>query len=162
MVKTVVSRIGLDEYFLKLSFVVAERSTCRRHHVGAIVVRDKYLLATGYNGAPKGFDDCLKLGCLRDELHILSGKNRELCRAVHAEENVVAQASVHGASLVGSTIYCTHTPCTTCAKLLVNCGARRFVSCIEYDDDAYKAVFKLADIIVDILDSPLNVITMLK
>ena len=112
------TRPDIDEYFLKIASVVAERSTCRRHHVGAVAVRNKRILATGYNGAPSGLKDCLELGCLRDELNIPSGTRQEICRGIHAEQNVIIQAGLHGVSLEGSTIYATHTPCVLCAKML--------------------------------------------
>ena len=95
------TRIGIDHYFLKIASVVAERSTCRRHRVGAVAVRDKLILATGYNGAPSGMRDCLDLGCLRDELKIPSGTKQEVCRGVHAEQNAIIQASLNGVSLEG-------------------------------------------------------------
>jgi len=117
-------RPEVDEYFLKVAAVVAERSTCRRHHIGAVAVKDKHILATGYNGAPSGFKDCLELGCLRDELGIPSGTRQEICRAVHAEQNVIIQAALHGVSLEGATVYATHTPCILCAKMLVNAGIK--------------------------------------
>ena len=135
-------RIDIDEYFLKIASVVAERATCRRHRIGAIAVKDKQILTTGYNGAPSGRKDCLELGCLRDELHIPSGEKHEICRAVHAEQNVIIQAALHGISLEGSTIYCTHTPCRICAKMLVNARIKRFVTFGEYSDDSYADLFK--------------------
>jgi dCMP deaminase len=135
-------RIDTDEYFLKMASVVAERATCRRHRIGAIAVKDKHILTTGYNGAPSGRKDCLELGCLRDELHIPSGEKHEICRAVHAEQNVIIQAALHGVSLEGSTIYCTHTPCRICAKMLVNARIKRFVTYGEYNDDSYADLFK--------------------
>jgi dCMP deaminase len=135
-------RIDTDEYFLKIASVVAERSTCRRHHIGAVAVRDKHILATGYNGAASGRKDCLELGCLRDELHIRSGEKHEICRAIHAEQNVIIQAALHGVSLEGSTIYSTHTPCRICAKMLVNARIKRFVTFGEYNDDSYADLFK--------------------
>ncbi len=135
-------RIDTDRYFLKIASVVAERATCRRHHIGAVAVRDKHILATGYNGAPSGRKDCLELGCLRDELHIPSGKNHEICRGIHAEQNVIIQASLHGVSLEGSTIYSTHTPCRICAKMLVNARINRFVTFGEYNDNSYADLFK--------------------
>ena len=110
-------RPDIDEYFLKVAAVVAERSTCRRHHVGAVAVADKHILATGYNGAPAGLADCLELGCLRDEQGIPSGTRHEICRAIHAEQNVIIQAALHGVSIGGATVYCTHTPCILCAKM---------------------------------------------
>jgi dCMP deaminase len=124
-------RISIDQYFLKIAMVVAERSTCLRHHVGAIAVFDKQILATGYNGAPSGFKDCLGLGCLRDQQNILSGTKQEICRAVHAEQNIVAQSSLHAVDMRDGTIYCTHTPCIICAKLLVQTRIKRFVTYLE-------------------------------
>jgi len=143
-------RRDIDEYFLKIASVVAERSTCRRHHVGAVAVKDKHILTTGYNGAPSGAKDCLELGCLRDELNIPSGTRHEICRGIHAEQNVIIQASLHGISLEGSTIYATHTPCALCAKMLVNAMIKRFVSFGSYNDDAFLELFREAGIEVAI------------
>ena len=154
-------RISVDNYFLKMATVVAERATCRRHHVGAVAVRDKHVLATGYNGAPSGFKDCLELGCMRDELGITTGVKRELCRAVHAEENIVTQASLHSTRLLGSTVYCTHTPCVTCARLLVNCGVERFVSCGVYNNDC-NDVFRQGGVVLDVLGWPSLIIETLE
>jgi dCMP deaminase len=148
------TRPDIDEYFLKVASVVAERSTCRRHHVGAVAVRDKHILATGYNGAAAGLKDCLELGCLRDELKIPSGTRQEMCRGIHAEQNVIVQASLHGVSLEGSTIYCTHTPCVLCAKMLTNAKIKRYVSFGKYNDDAFVDLFKEAGIEVDIKPRP--------
>ena len=148
------TRPDSDEYFLKIASVVAERSTCRRHHVGAVAVRNKHILATGYNGAPSGFKDCLELGCLRDELGIPSGERQEICRGIHAEQNVIIQASLHGVSLEGSTIYATHTPCILCAKMLVNAKIERYVSFGKYNDDAFRSLFKEAGIELDIKKRP--------
>lgn len=147
-------RPDADEYFLKIASVVAERSTCRRHHIGAVAVRDKHILSTGYNGAPSGLKDCLELGCLRDELGIPSGTRHEICRSIHAEQNVIIQASLHGVSLEGATIYCTHTPCVLCAKMLVNARIKRYVSFRRYSDDSFIQMFKEAGITVDILPMP--------
>ncbi len=147
-------RPGADEYFLKVAAVVAERSTCLRHHVGAVAVRDKHILATGYNGAPAGFKDCLELGCLRNEMEIPSGERHEICRAIHAEQNVVIQAALHGVSLEGSTIYATHTPCVLCAKILTNARIKRYISFGKYNDDAFIQLFKEAGIEIDIKDKP--------
>jgi dCMP deaminase len=140
------TRPGIDEYFLKIASVVAERSTCLRHHVGAVAVKDKHILATGYNGAPSGLKDCLELGCLRDEMNIESGTRHEICRAIHAEQNVIIQAALHGVSLEGATIYVTHSPCVLCAKMLVNAKLKRFVTFGSYTDDSFKALFKEAGI----------------
>lgn len=149
-----VTRPDTDEYFLKIALVVAERSTCRRHHVGAVAVKNKHILATGYNGAPAGLKDCLELGCLRNEMNIPSGTRHEICRGIHAEQNVIIQASLHGVSLEGSTIYCTHTPCNLCAKMLVNAKIGRLVSFGEYDDSAFIDLFQQAGIKVDIKKRP--------
>ncbi len=154
-------RPDTDEYFLKIASVVAERATCLRHHVGAVAVRDKHILATGYNGAPSGFKDCLELGCLRDELNIPSGERHEICRGIHAEQNVIIQASLHGVSLEGSTIYCTQTPCVLCAKMLVNTRIRRFVSFSKYNDTAFLDLFREAGIAVDTKKKPSSRITYL-
>ena len=157
----IVTRPDSDEYFLKIASVVAERSTCRRHHVGAVAVGNKHILATGYNGAPSGLKDCLELGCLRDELHIPSGERQEICRGIHAEQNVIIQASLHGVSLEGSTIYATHTPCVLCAKMLVNAKIGRYVSFGRYNDDAFINLFKEAGIELDIKQRPSSRISYL-
>jgi len=159
--KRPVTRPNIDEYFLKIASVVAERSTCRRHNMGAVAVRDRHILATGYNGAPSGSQDCLELGCLRDELNIPSGTRHEVCRAIHAEQNVIIQASLHGVSLKGSTIYATHTPCVLCAKMLVNAMIKRFVSFGKYADDSFVDLFREADIKVDINNRPSSRISYL-
>ena len=115
---------------------------------------NKHILATGYNGAPSGLKDCLELGCLRDELHIPSGERQEICRGIHAEQNVIIQASLHGVSLEGSTIYATYTPCVLCAKMLVNAKIKRYVSFGRYNDDAFISLFKEASIELDIKKKP--------
>ena len=155
------TRPDADEYFLKIASVVAERSTCRRHHVGAVAVRDQHILATGYNGAPSGAKDCLELGCLRDELNIPSGTRHEICRGIHAEQNVIIQASLHGVSLEGSSIYATHTPCVLCAKMLVNAKIKRFVSFGSYNDDEFIKLFQGASIAVEIKKRPSSKISFL-
>jgi len=147
-------RPSIDEYFLKIASVVAERSTCRRHHVGAVAVFNKHILTTGYNGAGAGLKDCLELGCLRDAQNIPSATRIEVCRAIHAEQNVVIQAALKGVILDGCTIYCTHSPCLWCAKALVNAKIKRFVSFSKYNDDGFKDLFKEAGIQFDILEKP--------
>ena len=155
------TRPDSDEYFLKIALVVGERSTCHRHHVGAVAVRDKHILTTGYNGAPSGLKDCLELGCLRDEMGIPSGERHEICRGVHAEQNVIIQAALHGIRLEGSTIYCTHTPCVLCAKMLVNARIKRYVSFSKYNDNAFTGLFKEAGIELDIKKRPSSRISYL-
>ena len=158
---TAPKRPDFDEYCLKIASVVAERSTCRRHHMGAIAVRDKHILTTGYNGAPAGAKDCLELGCLRDELGIPSGTRTEICRAIHAEQNVIIQAGLHGVSLERSTVYCTHTPCVLCAKMLVNARIARLVSFGRYNDDTFIELFREAGIKVEMKERPPSTITFL-
>ncbi|MBN1190543.1 MAG: dCMP deaminase family protein [Dehalococcoidales bacterium] len=155
------TRPNIDEYFLKIASVVAERATCLRHHMGAVAVRDKHILSTGYNGAPAGLNDCLHLGCLRNEQNIPSGKRAEVCRAVHAEQNVIIQAALHGISIKGSTIYCTHTPCVLCAKMLVNARISRYVSFGRYSDDEFLMLFKDAGIQFELKEKPPSTIGFL-
>lgn len=117
-----VDRPSWDEYFFQIAHQVASRSTCLRRQVGAVLVKDKRILATGYNGAPKGIVHCLDVGCLRDELGVPSGQRHELCRALHAEQNAIAQAALHGVKIEGASIYVTHQPCSLCAKMVINSG----------------------------------------
>jgi dCMP deaminase len=116
------SRPSWEQYFMDIACLVARRSTCRRRQVGAIVVRDKRILATGYNGAPTGLPHCLDIGCLREELGIASGERHELCRGLHAEQNVIIQAAYHGVCIKDATLYCTNLPCSICSKMLINAG----------------------------------------
>ena len=155
------SRPHSDEYFLKIAAVVAERSTCLRHHVGAVAVKDKHILSTGYNGAPTGLQDCLALGCLRDAQNIPSGTRHEICRAVHAEQNVIIQAALHGVSMDGSVVYATHTPCVLCAKMLANARIKRYVSFGNYADDSFRQIFRDAGIAFEQLARPSNSIAFI-
>lgn len=128
-------RPSLDEYFMEIAKVVASRSTCLRQNVGAVIVRDKRILSTGYNGAPMGLPHCLDIGCLRQELNVPSGERHELCRAVHAEQNAIIQAAYHGVSIKGATLYTTHQPCIMCAKMMINAGIVRVVYGKDYADN---------------------------
>lgn len=123
-----------DTYFMEITHVVAKRSTCSRRQVGAILVKDKHILATGYNGAPRKMAHCDEVGCMRDKLQIPSGERHELCRALHAEQNAIIQAAVQGISIAGSTLYCTMSPCSLCAKMLINAGVIRVVFAGLYPD----------------------------
>ena len=156
-----ITRPDIDEYFLKIASVAAERSTCRRHHVGAVAVKDKHILSTGYNGAAAGLKDCLELGCLRDEQGIPSGTRHEICRGIHAEQNMIIQASLHGVSLEGATVYVTHTPCILCAKMLANAKIKRFVTFGNYADDSFLELFREAGIQFEKRDRPPTEITFL-
>ncbi|MFO8015971.1 MAG: cytidine/deoxycytidylate deaminase family protein [Candidatus Woesearchaeota archaeon] len=147
-------RPSWDEYFMKIAFLVAERSTCRRHHVGAVIVKDKRIVTTGYNGAAAGTKDCLELGCLRDEMKIPSGTRHEICRAIHAEQNAIIQAGLHGIQTHGATMYCTHSPCILCAKMIANAKIKRFVTCGSYADESFKPLFEEAGIKYDAISRP--------
>jgi len=127
-------RPSWDEYFLEMARLVAKRSTCLRRSVGAVLVKDKRILATGYNGAPKGLGHCLDIGCLREKLKIPSGQRHELCRALHAEQNALIQASLYGISVRDSTLYSTCQPCVICAKMLINAGINEIVIADGYPD----------------------------
>jgi dCMP deaminase len=116
------ARPNWDEYFMGIVELVAKRSTCLRRSVGAALVREKRILATGYNGAPSGLKHCLDVGCLRERLQIPSGERHELCRGLHAEQNAIIQAALHGVSVKGATLYCTNQPCIICAKMIINAG----------------------------------------
>lgn len=105
---------------MSITELVAQRATCTRRFVGAILVRDKHIISTGYNGAPSGTSHCLEVGCLRDQLGIPSGERHELCRGLHAEQNAIIQAALHGTSVAGATLYCTNMPCVICSKMLIN------------------------------------------
>jgi dCMP deaminase len=132
---------------MEIATVVAKRSTCVRHHVGAIIVKDNQILSTGYNGAPSGFTDCLELGCLREQQGIPSGKNHEICRAVHAEQNAIVQAALHGVSTEGATLYCTHQPCILCTKMIINAKIKRVVFQNSYPDQTAIDFMKAAGLI---------------
>ncbi len=114
------TRPSWDEYFMSITEMVAQRSTCLRRKVGAILVRDKRIIATGYNGAPAKVSHCLDIGCLREQQGIPSGERHELCRGLHAEQNSIIQAALHGFSVEGATLYCTNMPCAICSKMLIN------------------------------------------
>jgi len=146
-------RPSLDEYFMRIAEVVSSRSTCLRTRVGAVLVRDKRILSTGYNGAPSGMVHCLELGCLRQQSNIPSGERHELCRAVHAEQNAIIQAALHGVSTENATLYCTHQPCILCAKMLINAKIKRVVfknsypdtKALEFFEDAGVEVVRLTE-----------------
>ena len=147
-----ISRPGWDEYFLSFAALASRRSTCLRRKVGAIAVKDYRILATGYNGAPSGLMHCAHAGgCLREELKVPSGQNHELCRGVHAEQNVIIQAAVHGVCLEGATVYCTHTPCTICAKMLINCKIGMLVCLQTYGDERALEMLREADVLTSVV-----------
>jgi len=128
------SRPSWPEYFMAIADLVAKRSTCMRRHVGAILVKDKRILASGYNGAPSGLKHCESAGCLRAEYDIPSGERHELCRGLHAEQNLIIQAAYHGISINGSILYCTNKPCVICTKMIINAGIEKIYYDEGYDD----------------------------
>jgi dCMP deaminase len=137
-----------DTYFLDIVELVSRRSTCRRRAVGAGLVQDRRILATGYNGAPSKLKHCLDTGCLREQLHVPSGERHELCRGLHAEQNVIIQAALHGVITEGSTLYCTNHPCVICAKMIINAGIVRIVIRDGYHDSLAADMLKEAGITV--------------
>ncbi len=144
-------RPDIDEYFLDMAETVAKRSTCLRHKVGAVLVKEKQILTTGYNGAPRNLSHCLDIGCIREKNNIASGTMHELCRAVHAEQNAIIQAALHGINTNGATLYCTHQPCILCAKMLINAGIQKVVFKNSYPDTAAICVMIEAGIKVETL-----------
>ena len=146
------SRPGWDEYFMQMAELTAQRSTCLRRHVGAVIVVNKHIVATGYNGAPSGLKHCAELGgCLREKLHVPSGERHELCRALHAEQNAIIQAATLGQSIAGGTIYITNHPCSICAKMLVNAGLKRILVRSGYPDELAKKILYEAGLEVELL-----------
>ncbi len=143
-----------DEYFLEIARQVATRSTCLRRHVGAIIVRDKRILSTGYNGPPKGLRHCDEVGCLREQLGIPSGQRQEICRGLHAEQNAIIQAALHGVSVEGGTVYVTHQPCITCAKMIINSGIVRAVCASTYPDELSRGMLDEANVALEVWETP--------
>jgi dCMP deaminase len=139
-------RPSWDEYFMEITRVVATRSTCMRRQVGCVIVKDKRLLTSGYNGAPSGLSHCSQAGCIREKLTIPSGERQELCRGLHGEQNAIVQAALHGVSVAGGTLYCTHQPCITCTKMIVNAGIVRVVFENNYPDALAREIFAEAGI----------------
>lgn len=133
-------------YFMEITKLVASRSTCIRRKVGAILVKDKRILATGYNGAPSGLKHCEEIGCLRETSSIASGERHELCRGLHAEQNVIVQAAYYGISIANSDLFCTNKPCAICAKLIINAGIKRVYFEADYNDQLSEMLFGEAGI----------------
>ena len=145
-------RPSWDEYFSRIAVEVSKRSTCLRRRVGAILVLDKRILATGYNGAPRGLRHCLEAGCLREKHGVPSGERHELCRGLHAEMNVLIQAASHGIRVEGATLYSTSFPCSLCAKMIINGGIRRAVAQSDYADPLAKELLAEAKVKTEIFD----------
>jgi len=147
-------RPGWDEYFMTIAADVARRSTCLRRQVGAILVVDRRLLATGYNGAPTDVPHCSESGCLRQQMAVPPGERHELCRGLHAEMNAIIQAAKHGVSISGATLYTTHHPCSMCAKMAINAAVKRIVCREDYPDDLGKALLRLGHVKLEVYTGP--------
>ena len=143
-------RPSWDEYFMTIVEDVSRRSTCLRRRVGAILVVDRRLLATGYNGAPSGVPHCAETGCLRERMAVPSGERQELCRGLHAEQNAIIQAAKHGVRIDGATLYTTLHPCSMCAKMAINAGVRRIVCREDYPDDLGKALLQVGQVRLEV------------
>ncbi len=139
-------RPSWDSYFMEITKLVAKRSTCLRRAVGAILVKDKRIMATGYNGVPRGLTHCDETGCLRSRLNIPSGERHEICRGLHAEQNAIIQAAVYGISIEGAMMYCTTQPCVICSKMLINAGIKTIKFEGDYPDELSVSLLEEAGI----------------
>jgi len=138
---------------MDIAILVARRSTCLRRKVGAVIVKDKRILTTGYNGAPTGMQHCTEKGCLREQLKIPSGERHELCNGTHAEQNAIIQAAYHGVSIKDATLFCTNFPCSICAKMIINAGIKTIYYLYEYEDAMSEEMLKRAEITIIHLDN---------
>lgn len=139
-------RPSWDEYFMNMLEVIKTRSTCIRRQVAAVIVKDRQIISTGYNGSAKGLRHCEEVGCLREIMNIPSGQRHELCRGIHAEQNAIIQASLHGVSIEGADIYITCSPCVLCSRMLINAGIKRIIYRGDYPDDLAMDMLKEAGI----------------
>jgi dCMP deaminase len=146
-------RPSWDEYFISIAELTSKRSTCLRRQVGAVIVKDKQIVSTGYNGAPKGIAHCDEIGgCLREKMGVPSGERHELCRALHAEQNAIIQAATSGQSVEGATIYVTNQPCIICAKMIINAGIRKIIVSDGYPDELAVTLLEEAGLKIVTLD----------
>lgn len=139
-------RKSWDAYFIDIARLVSSRSTCLRRKVGAVLVKDNHILATGYNGAPRGLEHCLDRGCIREQNGIPSGERHEFCRGLHAEQNALIQAAVHGVSIEESILYCTNFPCSLCSKMIINAKVKKIIYAEGYPDDLAKELLAESDV----------------
>ncbi len=142
------ARPGWDTYFMEIAGIVSKRSTCIRRQVGAVIVKDRRILATGYNGAPNGLKHCAELGCVRQEKNVAPGERHELCRGLHAEQNAIIQAAYHGVSINKAVLYSTHLPCSICVKMIINAGIAQVFYLEGYPDDLAAHLIAESGIIV--------------
>ncbi len=143
------TRPSWDEYFMEMAEVAEKRSTCTRRRVGAVIVKDNRIMATGYNGVPTGIKHCGERGCLREQLNVPSGQRHELCRGLHAEQNAIIQAAHLGQSIAGGTLYCTTQPCVICAKMIINAGILRIVIKQGYPDELSLEMLSEAGMVIE-------------
>jgi len=143
---TGLQRPSWEKYFMDIAILVAKRSTCLRRAVGALIVKDKRILATGYNGAPSGIRHCAEVGCLRETMNIKSGQRHELCRGIHAEQNAIIQAAYHGVQIKDASLYCTNLPCSICTKMIINAGIKKIFYKEGYADELSKDMLAEAKI----------------
>jgi dCMP deaminase len=146
-------RPSWHEYFMSMAELAASRSTCLRRRVGAVLVKDRRILCSGYNGAPSGLPHCRETGCLRKQLNVPSGEKHELCRGVHAEQNAIIQAACHGISIKGATLYCTNQPCSICAKMIINAGIIKVYFRDRYNDPMAEELFYQSDVLFEAMPS---------
>ena len=140
------TRPSWNEYFMEIALLVRKRSTCLRRQIGCVLVKDKKIMATGYNGSPSGLRHCVEIGCLRKQMGIPSGERHELCRALHAEQNAIIQAAISGINISDSTVFCTHFPCSLCAKMLINAKIAKIYYLEGYPDELSKSLLLEAKI----------------
>lgn len=145
-------RLNWHQYFMEMAVLVSKRSTCLRRKVGAVITRDNQILSTGYNGAPKHIRHCSETGCLRIKMNVASGERHELCRGVHAEQNAIIQAAVNGVSIKNGDIYCTHQPCSICAKMLINAEIKTIYISKTYNDKLAIEMLQEAEINLNLVD----------
>ncbi|MGC2423377.1 MAG: cytidine/deoxycytidylate deaminase family protein [Nitrospirota bacterium] len=148
------SRPSWDEYFMEIAHLVKKRSTCLRRQVGAVLSKDKNILATGYNGPPSGTSHCIDVGCLREKQGIPSGERHEICRGLHAEQNAIIQAAKHGTAITGSILYCTNLPCIICSKMIINAGITRIIYDAGYPDKLGFEMLSEAGIVIEQFKPP--------
>ena len=147
------NRPGWDEYFMEMAELARKRTTCIRRGVGAVIVKDNRVMATGYNGVPRGIKHCSEVGCLREQMGVPSSKMHELCRGLHAEQNAIIQAACLGQSIEGATLYCTTQPCIICTKMIINAGIKRVVIKESYPDELAQNMAKEAGLKIDVIEN---------
>jgi Deoxycytidylate deaminase len=155
------NRPNWHQYFIEMAYLIAQRSTCQRRQVGALIVMNNQIISTGYNGAPKHVLHCSEAGCLRKKLNVPTGERHELCRGVHAEQNAIIQAAINGSSIKQGSLYCTHQPCSICSKLLINSEITNIYIAESYEDKLAKEMLAEAGIPVNLVHRSTGALTKL-